>query len=324
MRKSRIVAASLAAFIMAATSAYVAAQSYPSKPIRLITPYPPGGGVDATARIIGQALSEGLGQQVVIDNRGGASGRIGTELASKAPADGYNLLLGSVAPNAIIPAAYAKLPYDSVKDFAPISLVALTDYVLAVHPSLPVKSVKDLVNLARTRPGQIGFASTGYLGGPHLAGELFKQLANVNMVHVPYKGGGPATTSILGGETALIFGTGPTVVPHANAGRLRLIATTGAKRSTTLPNLPTVGDTLPGHEVTQWYGILTPAGTPPEIVSRLSSEIAKAVRNPAVAQQFTRLGATASASKPEEFAAHIKAEIAKWGKVVKSSGIPLN
>ncbi|MPZ44336.1 MAG: tripartite tricarboxylate transporter substrate binding protein [Betaproteobacteria bacterium] len=323
MHNTRIVTASVAAFIAASISTHVLAQSYPTKPIRLIAPYPPGGGVDATARIVGQALSDALGQQVVIDNRGGASGRIGTEIAAKTPPDGYTLLLGSVAPNAIIPGAYAKLAYDSVKDFAPISLVAVTDYVLTVHPSLPVKSVKDLIGLARARPGQIAFASTGNLGGPHLAGELFSQLAKVKMVHVPYKGGGAATTSILGGETPLIFGTGPTVVPHAKAGRLRLVATTGPRRSKTLPELPTVGETLPGHEVTQWYGILAPAGTPPEILSKLNSEIVKALGNPKVVQQLARLGADAVTTTPEQFAAHIKAEISKWGKVVKTSGIPL-
>lgn len=324
MYSKRIAAASVAAFMAAGVSAHAFAQTYPSKPIRLIAPYPPGGGVDATARIIGVALSDALGQQVVIDNRGGASGQIGTEIASKAPADGYNLLLGSVGPNAIIPGAYAKLSYDSVKDFAPISLVAETDYVLTVHPSLPVRSVKDLIGLARGRPEQIVFASTGNLGGPHLAGELFKQLANVKMVHVPYRGGGPATTSVLGGETSLIFGTGPTVVPHAKAGKLRLIATTGGKRSKTLPELPTVGETLPGHEVTQWYGILAPAGTPPEILSKLNSEIVKTLGNPNVVQQFARLGASTITTTPEQFTAHIKAEIAKWGKVVKSAGIPVD
>jgi tripartite-type tricarboxylate transporter receptor subunit TctC len=324
MHRGLIAIVACAAVVGISATTHAAAQTYPTKPIRLITPYPPGGGVDATARIIGQALSEGLGQQVVVDNRGGASGRIGTEIASKAPADGYHLLLGSVAPNAILPGAYAKLPYDSVKDFAPISLVAQADYVLAVHPSLPVRSVKDLIALARARPGQIVYASTGNLGGPHLAGELFSQLAKVKMVHVPYKGGGPATTSILSGETSLLFGSAPTVVPHAKAGKLRLIATTGSKRSKTLPELPTVGDTLPGHEVTQWYGILAPAGTPEEILSRLNTEIAKAVGNPKVAQQFTLLGAEAVANSREAFAAHIKAEIAKWGKVVKSSGIALD
>jgi tripartite-type tricarboxylate transporter receptor subunit TctC len=251
-----------------------------------------GGGVVPAHHCGG--LVDALGQQVVVDNRGGASGRIGTEIAARAPADGYNLLLGSVAPNAIIPAAYSKLPYDAIKDFVPVSLVAETDYILALHPSMPVKSVQDLIALARARPGQIVFASTGNLGGPHLAGELFKQLAKVNMVHVAYKGGGPATTAILSGETSLIFGSGPTVVPHANVGRLRLIATTGAKRSKTLPELPTVADTLPGHEVTQWYGILVPAGTPAPIVSRLNGEIVKSLQHPKVMEQPDRVGASAA------------------------------
>lgn len=321
-QRCRATAFLLMAFTLAASHTALG-QAYPSKPIRLIAPFPPGGGVDTTARIVARALSEALGQQVIIDNRGGASGRIGTEIAAKAPADGYNLLLGSVAPNAIIPGSYAKLPYDGVRDFAPISVVAESDYVLTVHPSLPVKSVKDLVALARARPGQIAFASTGNLGGPHLAGEIFKQLAKVDMVHVAYKGGGQAVTSILSGETSLIFGSAPTVVPHARAGKLRLVATTGAKRSKALPEIPTVGQTLPGHEVTQWYGILAPAGTPPEIISKLNSEIVKAWRNPIVVQQLSALGAEAVTNTPEQFAAHIKAEIAKWGKVVKASGVPL-
>ncbi len=313
-----------AAIIAGIVPGHALAQSYPTKPIRLIAPYPPGGGVDASARIIGHALSESLGQQVVIDNRGGASGRIGTEIAAKAPADGYHLLMGSVAPNAIIPGSFPKLAYDAVKDFAPISLVAESDYILAVHPSLPVKSVKDLIALARARPGQIVYASTGNLGGPHLAGELFKQLAKVDMVHVPYKGGGPAVTAILSGETALIFGTGPTVVPHGKAGKLRLIASSGTNRSKTLPELPLVSETLPGHAVTQWYGVLAPARTPPDIIARLNSEIVKAVGSPKVAQQLAGLGADALSSTPEAFAAHIRAEIAKWGKVVKGAGIPLD
>lgn len=324
MRYRSSFAFALATIALALTASPVAfAQAYPSKPIRLIAPYPPGGGVDATARIVAQALSDALGQQVVVDNRGGASGRIGTEIAARTPADGYTLLLGSVAPNAIIPAAYSKLPYDAVKDFAPVSLVAETDYILAVHPSLPVKSVKDLIALARARPGQIVFASTGNLGGPHLAGELFKQLAKVDMVHVAYKGGGPATTAILSGETSLIFGSGPTVVPHAKAGRLRLVATTGAKRSKTSPELPTVGDTLPGHEVTQWYGILVPTGTPAEVVAKLNSEIVKSLQNPKVIEQLQRIGASAVTTTPAQFAARIMAEIAKWRRVVKASGIAL-
>ncbi len=302
-------------------SPLVQGQTYPSKPVRLIAPYPPGGGVDAAARIVANSLSEALGQQVIVENRGGASGRIGTEITAQAPADGYTLLLGSVGPNAIIPAAYKKLPYDAVKDFEPVSQVADADYILTVHPSLPVKSVKDLITLARARPGQIAFASTGNLGGPHLAGELFKQLAKVNMVHVPYKGGGPAIISILSGETSLIFGSGPTVVPHAKAGKLRLIATTGSARSKILPELPTVGETLPGCVVTQWYGILTPTGVSPAIISRLNGEIVKAFKNPTVVEQLNRLGASAHTTSPEQFAALIKVEIAKWGKVIKSAGI---
>ncbi|HJQ64155.1 MAG TPA: tripartite tricarboxylate transporter substrate binding protein, partial [Burkholderiales bacterium] len=279
---------------------------YPSKPIRLIAPYPPGGGVDATARIVATALSEALAQQVVVDNRGGASGQIGTEIAAQTAPDGYTLLLGSVAPNAIIPAAYPKLPYDAVKDFAPVSLVAESDYILAVHPSLPVKTVPQLIALAKARPGQIVYASTGNLGGPHLAGELFKQLAKVDMIHVAYKGGGPATTSILSGETSLIFGSGPTVVPHAKVGRLRLIATTGTSRSKVLPELPTVDATLPGHEVTQWYGILVPAKTPAAIISRLNAELVKALATSKVMQQLERVGATGRTTTPGEFGAHIK------------------
>jgi tripartite-type tricarboxylate transporter receptor subunit TctC len=300
------------------------AQAYPAKPIRLIAPFPPGGGVDITARIAAQALSEALGQQVVVDNRAGASGRIGTELAAKAPADGYTLLLGSVAPNAIIPASYPKLPYDAEKDFAPISVIAETDYILTVHPSLPVRSVKELVALAKARPGQIVFASTGNLGGPHLAGELFKQLAKVDLLHVAYKGGTPATASILSGETSLMFGSAPAVVPHANAGRLRLIASTGLKRSKSTPQLPTVAETLPGHEVTQWYGILAPAGTPAEIIARLNGVIVKALAEPRFVQQLDRVGASAVSSTPEAFAARIRSEIVKWGKVVRTSGVPLD
>jgi len=319
LRSHACACATAAAFLIAGTPA--SGQSYPAKPIRLIAPFPPGGGIDATARIIGQALAEAFGQQVVIDNRGGASGRIGTELAARTAPDGYTLLLGSVAPNAIVPAVYPKLPYDAVADFAPISLVAESDYILAVHPSLPVHSVKDLIALARARPKEIAYASTGILGGPHLAGELFKLLAKVDMVHVAYKGGGPATTAILGGEVSLIFGTGPTVVPHAKAGRMRLVATSGPKRSRTHPELPTVAETLPGHDVTQWYGLLAPAGTSPEIITRIATEIAKSVRSTKVAQQFAALGAEPASSTPQEFSAHIKSEIAKWRRVVSSANI---
>lgn len=319
--KEILITRSTLTALVALASAVVSAQNYPVRPIRLIAPYPPGGGVDATARIVASVLTEALGQQVFVENRGGASGQIGTEIAARANADGYHLLLGSVAPNAIIPAAVPKLAYDALRDFAPISLVAESDYILSVHPSLPVKSVPELISLARVRPGQIGFASTGNLGGPHLSGQLFKQLSKVDMVHVPYKGGAAATTSILSGETSLMFGSGPTVVPHSKVGRLRLVASTAATRSRVLPDLPTIAETLPGHEVTQWYGLLAPAGVSTEIVARLNAELVKALAVPKTAQQVERVGATVRTSSSREFAAHIGAELVKWGKVVKHANL---
>ncbi len=300
------------------------AQPYPTTSIRLIVPYPPSGGADTAGRIIAEALTESLREQVIVDNRPGASGRIGTVLAAKAPADGYTLLLGNVGPNAIIPASYKKLPYDQMKDFSPISLVASTDYMLVVHPSLPVRTLKDLIVLAKKSPDKINFASTGNLGGPHLAGELLKVMANINMVHVPYKGGGAAVTGILAGEVELIFGSSPTVVPHVKVGRLRAVVTTGLKRTDVLTGVPTIAETLPGYEITQWYGVLAPAGTPKDILSRLHSEIVKATKQKKVIQQFEKVGADAMSSKsPEHFAEHIKREMDKWGDVVRKSGIPL-
>ena len=324
MKSAIIAVASFFAFAATALVANsVSAQAYPSKPIRLIVPWPPGGGTDAAARIMAQALSDDLGEQIVVDNRPGATGRIGTELAARASADGYTLLMGTVAPNAVMPAASAKLPYDAIRDFAPISLVATSDYVLVVHPSLPVKSVKDLITLADSKPGQLNFASAGNGSVGHLAAELFKLLAKVGMVHVPYKGGGPAVTATLSGEVSLYFGSGPSVVPFAKAGRLRAIATTGAKRSRTIPGLPTVGETLPGHVAVQWFGILAPAGTPQDIVLKLHAVIAKALGAAKVVQQLAAVGAEPVSDSPQEFAAHLRAEIAKWGKVVKAAGISL-
>ncbi|OGA47233.1 MAG: hypothetical protein A3G24_15505 [Betaproteobacteria bacterium RIFCSPLOWO2_12_FULL_62_13] len=318
-----LAAVSSAAIAFGAGGYYAVAQTFPVKPVRVIAPFPPGGGVDASARIIGQALSESLGQQVVIDNRPGASARIGTELAAKAAPDGYTLLLGSVGPNAIIPSAYRSLPYDSIKDFAPVSLVATSAYVLVVHPSLPVKSVKELIALAGSQPGKLDFASTGNLGGPHLCGELFKSLAKVNIVHIAYKGGSPQMTALLSGEVSLAFASLPTAMPHVKAGRLRALGVTSGKRLATVPELPAIAEVLPGYEVLQWYGMLAPAGTPREIIAKLHGEIVKAVNTPKVKEQFQRLGSEAASNTPEEFAAHIKAEIAKYGKLIKATGIPV-
>jgi tripartite-type tricarboxylate transporter receptor subunit TctC len=295
------------------------AQPYPSKPIRLISPYPPGGGTDATARIIAQALTEQMGQQVVVDSRAGASGRIGTELAAKSPADGYNLVLGNIAPLAILPASGAKLAYDPIGGFSPVSLIATSDYILTVHPSLPARSVKDLLALAKSKPGELTYASSGSLGAPHLAGELLNLMAGIRLLHVPYKGNGPAAVAVLTGETTMMFGTGPSVVPHIGAGKMRALATTGGKRS--MPDLPAMNEMMPGYEVTQWYGILTPAGTPPAIVERLQKEIATAIANPKVAQLFVKLGTQPVSNTPAQFSALIRSEIERWTKVIKAAGI---
>jgi tripartite-type tricarboxylate transporter receptor subunit TctC len=302
-------------------SSFAWAQSYPTRSIRLIVPYPPGGGVDGAGRVIAQALSEQLGQQVVVENRAGATGRIGTEIVAKAPPDGYTLLLGSGAPNAVVPSVTPNLPYDAVKDFAPISLVGITDYTLLVHPSLPVQSVKQLVALARAKPGDITYGSSGILSNTHLAGELLNQLAKIKTVHVAYKGTGPAMVSVLAGETAITFGGGPGAVPHIKAKRLHALATTGIKRRE--PDIPTIAETLPGYAVSQWYGVIAPAKTPAPVIDRLYKEIARAIGNPKIAQQFANLDTDPTTNRPEQFQAFIKSEIDKWGKVIRAANIKI-
>jgi tripartite-type tricarboxylate transporter receptor subunit TctC len=294
------------------------AQNYPVKPIRLISPFPPGGGTDAVARVIAQTLGEQLGQQVLVDSRGGASGMIGVELAAKAPADGYTLVMGNVIPLAMLPSA-TRVPYDVMRDFMPVSLAALSDYILAVHPSVPAKSISALIALAKSRPGELTFASSGNFSSGHLAGELLNLSQKIKIVHVPYKGTGPAAIAAMTGETTMMFGTGPSVVPHLPSGRLRALATTGVKRS--IPELPTIGEFVPQYEVTQWYGILVPTGTPREIVDRLNREVVRCVANVKVGQVLANLGTQPLTNTPEEFLAFIKAEKDKWGKVIKSANI---
>jgi len=299
------------------------AQPYPTRSIRLIVPFPPGGATDTTSRIMAHWLSQTLGQQIVVDNRPGATGRIGTDLVAKAPGDGYTLLFGSAGPNVILPAAYSNLPYDAVRDFAPISLIGHSDHVLVMHPSMPVKTVRDLVALARARPGQLTFSSAGSLSVAHMSGEFFKLLANTNMVHVPYKGGGLAIVATFTGEVSMYFGGAPTIAAYRNSNKLRLVATTGAKRARLFPELPTIGETLPGYAVTQWLGILAPAKTPNEIITRLHTETVKTVANPKVSEQLVSVGADPATTSPQEFLAYIKSEIGKWTKVVKASGMAL-
>jgi len=299
-------------------------QAYPAKPIRLVVPATPGGGSDVPARIVTQALTDVLGWRFVVDNRGGASGRIGTQLAAKAPADGYTLLLGGATPNAVVQSVVPNLPYDTLRDFAPISLISTSDFTLVAHPSLPVNSIQDLITLAKSKPGQIRFGSVGNLSGAHVSGELLKQLAKIDLVHVPYKGPGLAMVAVLSGEVSLYFGSGPSVMPHAKTGKLRLIATAGRKRSRMFPDLPTVGETVPGHEAMLWYGILAPAGTPQDIISRLNTAIVTAGATPRVIDKLAGVAMESVNNSPEEFTAFIRSEIAKWGKVVKASGTPVD
>ena len=317
MKRASIAIAALAA---AALFTSAGAQPYPAKPIRLIVPATPGGGTDVPARIVTQALTEDLGWRFVIDNRGGASGRIGTELAARSPADGYTLLVGNGTPNAVVQSAVPDLPYDTLRDFAPVSLIATSEFFLVVHPSLPATTVKELVALAKSKPGEIRFGSVGNLSSAHVTGELFRQLAGINIVHVPYKGAAPAMVALMSGEVGLYFGSGPSVTPHVKTGKLRLIASAGKKRSSTFPGLPTVAETVPGHEASLWYGILAPARTPPEIIARLHGAIAAAGRTPRVVDQLRAVGMESVNNTPREFTAFIKAEIVKWGKVVKASG----
>lgn len=318
------LAPALLAILIAAWGAGHHADStaaYPEKTVRIVAPFPPGGGVDLVARVLAQSLSDSLQQQVIVDNRPGATGRIGTELVARAAPDGYTLLLGSVGANAIIPAANPKLPYDAIADFAPISLIALAPYVLVVHPSLPANSVKDLVALAKSRPGQLTYASSGTLSGAHLAGELIAHMTKVSMLHVPYKGAAQAMSDTLGGQVVMTFAAIPGAVPHVQARRLRALGVTGTARAPALPDTPTIGDTLKGFDVTQWYGLFAPAGTPRNIITRLHGDAARAIAQPAVRKRLGDIGTDPVGSTPEKLAEQVKTEIARWSSLIRSAGI---
>ena len=285
----------------------------------MISPYPPGGGTDAVARLVAQALTDQLGQQVVVDSRGGANGAIGTEIAAKSAADGYTLVLGNSATHAILPNLTQKLSYDAIKDFSPISLGALSDFVLVVHPSVPVRNVKELMALAKSRPGQLNYAAGGTGTPSHLAMELFNIMAKVKLNQVPYKGNGPASIGLITGECEVMIGSGPAVLPHFASGKLRALATTGPKRS--IMDLPAMVEVLPGYEVVQWYGILAPADTPKEIIDRLQREIARAIASPKLSQVLINMGLQPASNTPDEFRLLIKSEIEKWGKVIRAANI---
>jgi tripartite-type tricarboxylate transporter receptor subunit TctC len=307
--------------LVALWAACAAAQPYPSKPIRLVVPFPPGGTTDILARDVGQRLTEALGQPVVIDNRPGAAGNIGSDIVAKAAPDGYTLLMCTVSSHAINPSLYAKLPYDHIKDFAPVILVARVPNVLEVNPGVPVYSVTDLIKLAKEKPGQINFASSGSGTSIHLSGELFKTMAGVDMVHVPYKGSAPAITDLIAGQVQVMFDNLPSSLQQIKAGRLRAIAVTSAQRSPALPDIPTIGESgLPGFEATSWFGVLAPAGTPPAILSKLNTEIDKWLQSADGKEKLLTQGALPAGGTPDQFSAYIKSETEKWAKVVKLSG----
>lgn len=296
---------------------------YPTHAIRIVVPFGPGGPSDLVARAVAQKMSENLGQQVVTDNRGGANGILGTEVVARSAPDGYTLVLGTTGTHGINASLFKKLPYDTIKDFAPIARLGISNYVLVAHPSLPVRTLKELLQLAKARPGQLTWAAGG--GVTQLAAELFKHTAGIDVVVVPYKGNAPAVTATMSGEVSLIFGGIAQSARLVEAGRLRAIAVSGARRSPVLPDVPTVAESgLPGFEAGSWYGLLAPAATPRAIVERLNREVLRVLQLPEVRDRFMAEAFEVPRDTPEQFAAHIKADVPKWAKVVKEAGIKVN
>jgi tripartite-type tricarboxylate transporter receptor subunit TctC len=316
--RARIPAALISALSVFAAPALAA--DYPTKPIRMIVGFAPGGGTDTTARAISVKLTDLLGQQVIIDNRAGAAGNIATEMVAKANPDGYTLLLGTIAALAINPSLYrTKLPFDSVKDFAPIIQAVDSTNILSLHPSVPANTVKELIALAKTKP--LNYGSSGVGGTGHLAGELFNTMAGVKMTHIPYKGGGPAMIDLVGGQVQLVFATAASAVPQIKAGKIKGVAVTTAKRSALMPNIPTIAESgLPGFDANNWYGLLAPAKTPRPIINRLNAEVTKVLAMPDVKNFLFNQGLDPAPGTPEQFGAYIKSEMTKWAKVVKASG----
>jgi len=314
----------ICATALLALSGIAAAQTYPAKPIRFIVPFPPGGGADVMARLLGPTLAEVLGQNVLVDNRPGAAGNIGVEIGVKSPPDGYTVIFAYSGTVAINPSLYSRLPF-SASDFAPITWLALVPQIVVVHPSLPVRNIKELIAFAKAKPDELTYASAGSGAFNHMAGELFKMMSGVQIVHVPYKGGGPASLALLTGEVSMILGEPAGVLPHIRAGKLRALAVTSARRFPAMPDLPTVADTgLPGYEVISWNGVLAPAGTPQDIIAKLNAAFVKAIRAPQLRDKLLASGFEPVGSTPEEFGTHIRAETAKWAKVVKATGMKID
>jgi tripartite-type tricarboxylate transporter receptor subunit TctC len=319
----------LRGLIIAATLALAAgqaaAQAYPTKPIRFVVPYPPGGASDVTARVLAQKMTESMGQQVVVDNKPGANGIVALEWVAKQPGDGYTILMANLGPNAINPSVYAKLPYDAVKDFVPITLTTLVPQVIVVDPTLEVKTLRELIALAKAKPGQLQYANGGNGSSNHMGLELLKSMAGIDIAAIPYKGDAQAMQDVMGGQVQLTLPTAVAATPHIKSGKLRALAVSTKKRVSSLPDVPTVDEAgVPGFESFSWGGVMAPAGTPKEVVARLNAEIVKALKQPDVQERLQGLGAEIVGSTPEEFGAFVNAEIAKWARVAKFANVKLD
>lgn len=317
--KKLVAAVAGATFLVIAVPA--AAQNYPSKPIRFIAPFPPGGASDILCRIIGQKLTEAWGQQVVVDSRPGASGSIGTEIAAHATADGYTLLLGNLTPVAINPHMYRKISYDTLRDFAPVTLVAAAPQLVVVNPGVPAKSIKDIIALAKSRPGQLNFGSGGLGTLAHLGGEMFDIMTGVRMVHIAYKGTVLSVNDLIAGQVQVVFSDMPPALPHVKSGRLRALAVTGAKQTPLAPGVPTVAETVPGFLLENWWSVLVPKGTPAALVNRLNAEIRRAVEQADVKERYAAVGVEPVSSTPQQLADKIRSESAKYAKLIKDAGV---
>jgi tripartite-type tricarboxylate transporter receptor subunit TctC len=318
----RFIAIAVAASAWAAPGAALAQQPYPTKSVRMLVGFPPGGGTDIVGRIVAQKLGEALGQQVIVDNRPGATSMLAAELTARAAPDGYTVMMAHIAAMSILPSVMAKMPYDAQKDFAPITLAAIGPNLLVVHPSLPVRSVKELVALAKARPGQLQFASPGNGSVQHIAGELFKLQAKVEMLHIPYKGSGQSIIDLLAGQVHMNFDSVPPVLGYVRQGRLRALAVTSAARSTLLPDIPTINESgLPGFDMSTWWGLVAPAAVSREIIARLAAETVKVLRQPDLRDRLAHVGAEPGGNTPEQFGAFMRDEAAKYAKVVKAANI---
>lgn len=319
MYKRAAIAAAVACATQVIAPAY--AQQFPAKSLRVVVPFPPGGSVDVIARLVTPRLSELLGQQVVVDNRAGASGNIGTEMVARGPADGYTLLAHTI-PLVANQYLYSKVPYDVLRDFTPVCLLSASPALLVVHPSIPVKTVPELIRLAKTKPGLLNYASAGVGTNHHIAGELLNYLAKIEITAVQFKGGGPATIATLSGEVGITYPNMVAAIPYIESNRMRALGITSASRSAALPNVPTIAEQgVPGYELTTWHGILAPVNTPPAIVNQLNAAMVKAMRSPDLAERFTKEGVDVIASSPDQFVRHIRAEQEKWGRLIRERGM---